>query len=67
MEPVLRSGVKSMNLHSRFQQVYERMNYLPDLKCGLLASPRGLRFKSGLIQSRANSAVPKLHQGYSNL
>lgn len=67
MEPVLCSGDRRMNLHSKFQQVHERMNYLPDLRFGLLASPRGLRFESGLIQSRANPAVPELHQGYSNL
>lgn len=63
MEPALHSGDRGKHLHSKFQKVHERMNYLPDLKFGLLASPRGLRFESGLIQSRAKSAVPELHQG----
>lgn len=57
MEPALRSGdSRGKHLHSKFQQVHERINYLPDLKFGLLASPRGLRFESGLIQSRAKPA-----------
>lgn len=67
MEPVFHGDDRSMNLHSAFQQVHERMSYLPDLKFGLLASPRGLRFESGLIQSRAEPAVPELHQGHCNL
>lgn len=69
MEPALRGGDRGKHLHSKFQQVHERINYLPDLKFGLLASPRGLRFESGLIQSRAEPAEPaepELHQGYSN-